>query len=59
VPNTAYSYVRFSTADQASGDSIRRQREAALGYAARHGLTLDETYRDPGLTAMLFTLRSR
>lgn len=47
----AYSYVRFSTADQAQGDSIRRQREMAAAYAAKRGLVLDESYKDEGLSA--------
>jgi len=40
---TAYSYVRFSTAEQARGDSLRRQIEAAEQYAASHNLTLDQS----------------
>lgn len=49
----AFSYIRFSTAEQASGDSLRRQTEAARRYAAKHGLELDETlaFTDPGLSA--------
>jgi DNA invertase Pin-like site-specific DNA recombinase len=37
----AYSYTRFSTPEQASGDSERRQLADAQAFAARHGLTLD------------------
>lgn len=49
----AYSYIRFSTTEQGSGDSLRRQTEAARRYAAKHGLELDETltFTDPGLSA--------
>src|SRR5262245_41339767 len=49
----AYSYIRFSTSEQAQGDSIRRQTEAARDYAARHKLDLDETltFHDPGMSA--------
>lgn len=49
----AYSYVRFSTPEQGSGDSLRRQTEAARRYATQHGLELDETltFTDPGLSA--------
>ena len=49
----AYSYVRFSTPEQAHGDSLRRQMEAARGYAERHGLELDETltFQDLGTSA--------
>jgi len=37
----AYSYLRFSTPEQAGGDSRRRQLDLARAYAARHGLVLD------------------
>ncbi len=37
----AYSYIRFSTPDQAAGDSQRRQSQLAADYCNRHGLTLD------------------
>jgi DNA invertase Pin-like site-specific DNA recombinase len=49
----AYSYVRFSTPEQAHGDSLRRQTEAARAYAARQGLELDDqlTLRDEGISA--------
>ena len=49
----AYSYVRFSTPDQAKGDSYRRQTEAANEYARRHGLELDTelTLTDLGVSA--------
>ena len=49
----AYSYVRFSTPDQAKGDSYRRQTEAANEYAQRHGLELDAelTLTDQGVSA--------
>lgn len=47
----AYSYVRFSTLDQAGGDSLRRQTERAKAYAEAHGLELDgSTYRDLGVS---------
>lgn len=46
----AYSYVRFSTPEQAAGNSLARQLEAARKYAADNGLTLDETMRDEGLS---------
>jgi DNA invertase Pin-like site-specific DNA recombinase len=49
----AYSYVRFSTPEQASGDSLRRQTEAARAYAAKHNLELDEELKfyDRGVSA--------
>jgi DNA invertase Pin-like site-specific DNA recombinase len=37
----AYSYVRFSTPQQAAGASLQRQTEKAAKYALDHGLTLD------------------
>jgi DNA invertase Pin-like site-specific DNA recombinase len=49
----AYSYLRFSTPEQARGDSARRQTDLAASYAARHGLELDEklTFEDTGVSA--------
>jgi DNA invertase Pin-like site-specific DNA recombinase len=49
----AYNYVRFSTPEQAQGDSYRRQTEAAAAYARIHGLELDAelTYTDLGVSA--------
>ncbi len=48
----AFSYVRFSSARQLDGDSLRRQTEAAREYADRHGLELaDLTFRDLGVSA--------
>ena len=37
----AYSYIRFSSAQQSKGDSYRRQLEASEKYVQEHGLTLD------------------
>lgn len=49
----AYSYIRFSTPEQERGDSLRRQTEAAVRYAALHRLDLDDklTFRDLGVSA--------
>ena len=49
----AYSYVRFSSAEQAAGDSLRRQTQKAEEYAAKHGLILDDklNIRDLGVSA--------
>ena len=49
----AYSYLRFSTPDQASGDSRRRQMAMAEKYAADHHLKLDHalSFRDLGVSA--------
>lgn len=48
---TAYSYLRFSDPSQARGDSRRRQTTAAAKYAADHGLALDDSMRDEGVSA--------
>jgi DNA invertase Pin-like site-specific DNA recombinase len=47
----AYSYVRFSTADQIKGDSLRRQTEGAAEWCKRNGPSLVESYRDLGVSA--------
>jgi DNA invertase Pin-like site-specific DNA recombinase len=46
----AYSYLRFSTPEQGSGNSFQRQASLASAYATRHGLDLDEqlTFHDLG-----------
>lgn len=48
-----YSYSRFSTPEQAKGDSYRRQSEAAERWAMRKGLELDRNLaiRDEGISA--------
>lgn len=49
---TAYSYVRFSSAIQAKGDSLRRQTQLAQEYCTRHTLTLSEqSFTDLGVSA--------
>lgn len=51
-PPDAYSYVRFSTAKQELGDSLRRQVDAAEKYCRQHGLVLNPvSYRDLGVSA--------
>jgi DNA invertase Pin-like site-specific DNA recombinase len=48
----AYSYIRFSTPDQAKGSSYERQSEAAQAYARERGLELAATtYNDLGVSA--------
>lgn len=49
----AYSYIRFSSPEQAKGDSYHRQDEAARKYALEHGLDLDEelSFKDEGVSA--------
>jgi DNA invertase Pin-like site-specific DNA recombinase len=48
-----YSYTRFSTPEQALGDSHRRQTDAAAKWASKRGLILDETLAifDEGVSA--------
>lgn len=52
-PAKAYSYIRFSTPEQAHGDSYRRQFEAAERYAAENNLILDDELEltDQGVSA--------
>ncbi len=47
----AYSYLRMSRPEQLRGDSLRRQLEGSRAYAAEHGLTLDESLQDLGVSA--------
>ena len=49
----AFSYLRFSSPEQAKGDSIRRQTEATDDWCRRNGVTLDTslTLRDEGVSA--------
>ncbi len=54
----AYSYIRFSSAQQAKGDSLRRQTEATRAYCEHHGLVLDEAMLDLGLSAFKGTHRT-
>jgi len=53
MSSIAYSYLRFSTAEQAAGDSRRRQMAMAEKYAAEHHLKLDLSlsFRDLGVSA--------
>lgn len=49
----AYSYRRWSSAEQSKGDSLRRQTRAAEQWAAANGYELDKTLRmvDAGVSA--------
>jgi DNA invertase Pin-like site-specific DNA recombinase len=51
-PAKAYSYVRFSTPEQAKGHSLQRQTDAAKAWAAANGMALDEelTLQDKGVS---------
>ncbi len=44
----AYSYLRFSTPEQALGDSERRQVEKAEAWATAKDIPLDKSYADRG-----------
>ncbi|HKR40082.1 MAG TPA: recombinase family protein [Paraburkholderia sp.] len=52
-PPRVYSYLRFSSPQQAKGNSIARQSEYAREWAAKRGFELDDslTMRDEGLSA--------
>lgn len=47
----AYSYIRFSTPEQARGDSLRRQAEKAASWCKERGIELDDSLRDLGVSA--------
>jgi DNA invertase Pin-like site-specific DNA recombinase len=49
----AYSYLRYSSPQQAAGDSARRQTEATADWCRRHGVQLDTSLslRDEGVSA--------
>lgn len=49
----AYSYVRFSTAEQLKGKSLERQTEAPLAWCNERGIELDTelTLKDLGVSA--------
>jgi DNA invertase Pin-like site-specific DNA recombinase len=50
---TAYSYLRFSSPQQAKGDSVRRQTEATAAWCERNKVALDTSLslRDEGVSA--------
>jgi DNA invertase Pin-like site-specific DNA recombinase len=48
----AFSYIRFSSAKQELGDSLRRQTKLAEDYATKHGLILNtHSFQDLGVSA--------
>ena len=47
----AYSYLRFSTADQIHGDSLRRQTTLAKEWCLKNDIPLVDNYRDLGVSA--------
>jgi DNA invertase Pin-like site-specific DNA recombinase len=48
-----YSYIRFSSPEQAGGDSLRRQTQDTEAWCRRNGIELDTTLnlRDEGVSA--------
>jgi DNA invertase Pin-like site-specific DNA recombinase len=59
TPPRAYSYVRFSTAEQAQGDSLRRQTAAAADWCKRNNVTLDTATTLHALGESAFTGKHR
>jgi DNA invertase Pin-like site-specific DNA recombinase len=55
MTSKAYSYIRFSSPEQAKGDSYRRQRKAAENYCSENGIELassrEYTFLDKGRSA--------
>lgn len=47
----AFAYVRYSDPSQSTGNSVVRQTEMAVAYAAKNGVELDWSYRDDGVSA--------
>lgn len=55
TPPKIYSYVRFSSERQLSGDSLRRQNELIDKYVKERGLELDDKFRLVDLAVSAFT----
>jgi hypothetical protein len=47
---TAFSYIRFSSPEQAKGDSFRRQSEKAEAWAKANGYTIAKSWADLGVS---------
>lgn len=47
----AVCYLRFSTKEQRKGDSNRRQSKLANEWSSLRGIPINETIRDPGVSA--------
>ena len=47
----AVAYIRFSSDDQAKGDSVERQSENIEAYASRNNLEITEILKDEGYSA--------
>jgi DNA invertase Pin-like site-specific DNA recombinase len=50
-PPICISYLRFSTPEQARGDSLRRQTEETERWCERNGIPLDQSISDQGRSA--------
>jgi DNA invertase Pin-like site-specific DNA recombinase len=48
---SAVSYIRFSSPEQAKGDSFRRQSEAAAAWAKSNGYEIKQSLEDLGVSA--------
>jgi DNA invertase Pin-like site-specific DNA recombinase len=48
---TAFSYIRFSSPEQAKGDSFRRQTEKAEAWAAANGYRIEKEWKDLGVSS--------
>lgn len=48
---SAVSYIRFSSPEQAKGDSFRRQSEAAATWARNNGYEIKQSLKDLGISA--------
>jgi DNA invertase Pin-like site-specific DNA recombinase len=55
----AYSYIRFSTPEQAKGDSLRRQTKDTEDWCRRHGARLDTSTTLHDLGASAFAKKRR
>jgi DNA invertase Pin-like site-specific DNA recombinase len=47
----AFSYIRFSSPEQAKGDSFRRQSVAAAEWAKHNGYTIVQSLENLGISA--------
>lgn len=47
---TAFSYIRFSSPEQARGDSFRRQSQQAERWAEKNGYRIAKTWQDLGVS---------
>jgi hypothetical protein len=55
----AFSYLRFSSPEQAKGDSVRRQTEATADWCQRNNAQLDTSLRLEDRGVSQITIKSR